>query len=862
MHARCSTLVGLVTLLLLPAAGQAQDVREDLASQPPPRLTRAPRLLRFVKAPVPTARGRALVGAVEMTLTLDAAGRVSGVKVLRAPDPALARAAGRAARRFVFSPAEVDGKPAAVQIEYTYRFVLRSAFRPRLPNWMLPEHLRRIGKAPLAGRVREKGCRVPLPGVAVAVPDVGVEVVTDGQGYFSVPRIDPGSYQILAVSPRHRRQTTTVQVREGDQTRVDFYLEPETVDPYEVVVHGKRRQTSVTRIALRDKELSTVPGTFGDPIRVVENLPGMARVPFGAGALLVRGASPEDSGVFLDGIRIPIIYHFLGGPSILNSQFLDRIDYHAGNADSRYGRLVAGAVSIETRSTLTDSLHGSVDVSLLDAGLYLNVPLTSKVSVAAAGRRSYIDALLPAIVEATGESMLAVLPAYYDYQLRVDVKLSQSNSLSFMAFGSHDSLELTNDAPTLGLNSAGRVTFHRLHGEWRARLGSRVTSRFAPHAGFQLSNMDYLNYGRDTEMTSVVGGLREDLEIKLRPCVLLRTGLDLELERRVTRSTYEAPEGYEAATQPEIRELRGGIGLYVDAVIGIGERLKLIPGTRFDLVFFLDSVRPAVTPRLGVRYSLFDRTVLKGAAGLYSQAPTTNTDRTSADPRLVLEHAVHLSAGVEQRILASLDLDLSGFVIYRYDMVPFSRIMETAYEGIWDTNEYGNSGEGYSYGMELLLRHDVTERLYGWISYMLSRSVSRTGPDEQYARTVFDQTHILTLVGSVRLGWGIETGLRFRLVTGNPHTPVLGSYFRSDQGQYAPIEGPLRSQDGALFHQLDVRIEKTWRFDWWRLKAYLDVLNVYNARNPEMIFQDYRYRETATLRGIPILPTLGIKGSF
>ena len=842
------TLIGLIGSLLLATTGRAQEVREDL-SRPTPRLTRPPELLRFVSAPFPPgARG----GVVELSLTLDSAGRVTRVEVLGSPDPALARAAARAARRFVFSPAEVDGKPAPVQLRYTYRFVLERVFRPRLPDWMLPD------RVPLEGRVREKGSRLPLPGVAVSVPDARIEVTTDARGRFSVPGIRPGRHEVVALSPRHRRETTTAEVRPGEKLQIEFYLEPLTVDPYEVVVHGKRRQTSVSRVSLRQKELSTVPGTFGDPIRVVETLPGTARVPFGAGALLVRGASPEDSGVFLDGIRVPIIYHFLGGPSILNPQFLERIDYHAGNADSRYGRLVAGVVSVESRDTFTEALHGSVDINLLNAGFFIDVPITGRVSVAAAGRRSYIDAILPRIVEATGESMLAILPVYYDYQLRVDVRLAgEGERLTFLAFGSDDRLELAGGVPTLGFDVTGMVSFHRLHAEWRARFGPRVSSRFAPHVGLQISNMDYLNYGRDTEMRSVVAGAREDLEIKLRPGLLLRTGLDAEIERRA----FE-PIGADDPLATSITELRGGVGAYLDAVIGLG-RLQLIPGARLDVVFFLDHARPAVNPRLAARYRLLRGTTLKAAVGHYSQAPATPpANQEEDDPPLFLEHAVHLSAGFEQKLLPSLSLDLSGFYIYRYDMVPFSRILETAYEQIWNASGFQNSGDGMAYGMELLLRHDITERLYGWISYTLSRSLSRGWPRADYARTVFDQTHILVTVASLRLGWGVEAGLRFRLVSGNPITPVYGGYFQSDTGQYFPIEGPTRSEDRPLFHQLDLRLEKTWRFDWWRLGVYLDVLNVYNAKNTEMTFYDYRYRASGGLRGIPILPTLGVKGAF
>jgi hypothetical protein len=91
---------------------------------------------------------------------------------------------------------------------------------------------------------------------------------------------------------------------------------------------------------------------------------------------------------------------------------------------------------------------------------------------------------------------------------------------------------------------------------------------------------------------------------------------------------------------------------------------------------------------------------------------------------------------------------------------------------------------------------------------------------------------------------------------------VLGSTFNADIGRYFPLQGELGSTRGSTFHQLDVRAEKQWTFESWRLSTYLDVQNVYNASNPEATLWDYRYRESAPLRGLPILPTFGLKGEF
>jgi hypothetical protein len=130
-----------------------------------------------------------------------------------------------------------------------------------------------------------------------------------------------------------------------------------------------------------------------------------------------------------------------------------------------------------------------------------------------------------------------------------------------------------------------------------------------------------------------------------------------------------------------------------------------------------------------------------------------------------------------------------------------------------------------------------------------------------YYPTAFDQTHNLILVGSYRLGaW--ELGTRFRLVSGIPETPIVGSIYDSDFDNYRPVQGGTNSTRRQLFHQLDLRFERTWVRDTWQIGVFLDVQNIYNAQNPEGTIYDYRYRQAAPIRGLPILPTIGVRGRF
>jgi hypothetical protein len=126
----------------------------------------------------------------------------------------------------------------------------------------------------------------------------------------------------------------------------------------------------------------------------------------------------------------------------------------------------------------------------------------------------------------------------------------------------------------------------------------------------------------------------------------------------------------------------------------------------------------------------------------------------------------------------------------------------------------------------------------------------------------FDQTHILTFASTVRLGRGWELGGTFRYVTGNPRTPIVGSTFDANTGLYTAQLGRINSLRNPAFNRLDVRVEKTWTFDAWRLAAYLDIQNVYNAENPEGVQYSYDYSQSNSIRGIPIIPIIGVRGEL
>jgi hypothetical protein len=175
---------------------------------------------------------------------------------------------------------------------------------------------------------------------------------------------------------------------------------------------------------------------------------------------------------------------------------------------------------------------------------------------------------------------------------------------------------------------------------------------------------------------------------------------------------------------------------------------------------------------------------------------------------------------------------------------------------------FENNGIGRSYGLELLIRREITSKLYGWLAYTLSKSQILPNPGDPWRAFNFDQPHIFTAVVGYRPAPQWELSTRFRLVSGNPTAPVLYATFDADKGGYVPERGTVGDDRNPAFMQLDARAQYTWTWTMWQLSLYLDVQNVTNRRNEEIHVYDFRFRDQGSISGIPILPTFGLKGRF
>jgi hypothetical protein len=729
----------------------------------------------------------------------------------------------------------------------------------------------------LQGTVHERGTRRVLAGVIVSIEELSLDAVSGDDGSFYFHGVPPGQYKLLAVDPKLDRLERPIAIAKRETVEVRLWMRPKGGNPYETVVEGERDVLEVTKRTLQRQQLTSVPGTFGDPIRAITTLPGIARVPFGAGVLLVRGSNPQDTGIFLDGHEVPALFHFLGGPSIFNAEMLDSIDFYPGGFPGRFGRHHGGAVALESRPTASDGIHGSAKVDFLDSGAYLRAPITKDITFAVAGRRSYIDLFLGFVLpKPSAGAERIVTPVYDDYQGRLDWNLHDEGRLSLFVIGSNDSLHVLNKDPDAAvsqdLNSA--VSFFRVIGTYVRPLGGDLKLTLSPSWGSDSVTLSGAEAGASGPFTSI-GLVDHELSYRMRVNgrvggrFVLDTGLDVL--SRVTSYTALLPDNSLIANPsgidiPPSQIFRGsqelGIGAYIDLGIDLTKQLRIVPSLRADGYVLDGQYRSSLDPRFVVRYMLSPEWTVKSYVGQFSEPPQPEAlDRRFGNPNVGLEHGYHYGVGYEFRPDHVWSIDSEVYFADRRDRVQFTDDIVQNADGTYSYVNFCNCAREQTFGLEALIKRQITSNAYGWLSYTYSHSRQKREGDD-WAPTAFDQPHVLNAVASYKFLPGWEIGTRVQMASGRPDTPVIGATFDADTGTYVPLRGPSRSIRDPFFFQVDTRLERDWLYNTWTLGAYIDIINVLNRTNVEAVQYDYRYRQSSPIASYPFLPTLGVRGTW
>lgn len=843
-------------------------------------------------------------GQIIIKYVVDTQGIPKELEVQQSLHPALDALAMEAVQKLRYEPGQIHEKPVEVVLSIGLDIAPPVAKPPIQATDANRGELERAsadsttqprdrGPIRIQGRILTAGDRTPVVGLSVVIvptpayakigtvrrkdyaeqeiPAWSQRTTTQDDGTFEFRNIPSGKVRIIVLSPGYERLESIEQL--GDQQRLElkYFITPKTIDPYRTVVRSKRDdENETTRRTISVEEINALPGTQGDALKSIQNFPGIARAPFGAGLLVIRGSAPGDSATYLAGHEIPQLFHFGGITSVFNSDILTQIDFIPGNFDSRYGDAIGGIINVAPRKGRRDGFHGYIDSDLFDTGVLFEGPI-GKGSFILSGRRSYIDFILPRVIPEDAGLNFTLAPRYYDYQALFDYPIS-GGDFSVRVFGSDDRSVFIFNAPNeTETDDRNRIDttifFHRVDLSYRKKQGPwefLVTPSYRRDFA-SLAFGDTFTF----DLTADTFSGRAEIARSLSRRASVRVGTEFVssfFTIDVSAPPISGGFGGNTGSTSELltTRIRSNLltpALYTTFRIGLSDRLTLFPGAR--VTFYGQPFhRVQVDPRLRFTWQLGSRqTFLKGGLGIYTQAPNPpfKYNETFGNPNIGIERSVHASLGVEHEFPQEILLGVTGFYKYLWDLSAPSENLILREGGLAGPEFFATTGMGHIYGAELLLRKSLTRNLFGWLSYTLMRSIRRDQPGQPFYLFDFDQTHILTLIASYKLPQRWQIGARFRLVSGNPSTPVQNGLLDASEGSYIPLQGPVNSDRLPAFHQLDIRVDKRWIFKRVNLTAYLDVLNVYNRQNPEGYQRSYNFQQQVFISSLPILPSIGLK---
>ena len=861
-------------LLLVAGPAAAQDAPGGAFSPPVP-------LAPTEVAPPPGAPPLAAPVSVRVRLSLGVDGRVTSAELLEGAGEPWDSAVLEGARRFAFEPARHAGQPVAVEIAFTQRFEPAPE-----PGAAPPEDA--VAAPPPTGRLQgtvvERGTREAIAGAAVVAGRAGsgaaAETGPDGSFVLDLP---PGRHRVGVRSAAHLSFAVTEEVAAGETLTVRYLVDRLHHDRYETVVVGRREREVVSRTRLSGRELTQVPGTFGDPFRVITMLPGVGQIVSLLPYPLVRGTSPGATGFLLDGVVIPLLFHLGNGPAVVHPEFIDEIDFYPGGFPVEYGPYTGGVADAHTRAPRPAERRLDIDLNLLSTGVFARGGWDALgVTGTLAGRYG-----TPSWVMS-----LAQVPAfldYWDYQARLDGRAAGGRWKVFSFGGFDEAGEVVSDWDWETGRKTGthretffRTQFHRLDLRWRTG-DERDYLELGLVGGWDKLLLGDAGGGTDEAVARPdpgPGGKGEgepppeeappDNELaswQLSPRLRLGRRLDSRLRLRAGLEATHRRTVVPAIVEEDALELTArltSLAVFADTPFAVTEDLLLIPGVRVDVYDSPSVHKSALDPRFSLRWraghTRDGEVWLKGHVGLYNQPPRFFVPVPGLEDlalQMGLLRTVQTGGGVELSLPGRFFLDLQVFYHHLDPVIldipafdeqqPADETVGAApdpdYPGVDLPREPSTPDQpttpaflerrrGRAYGLEVLLKRLRGEDLFGWVSYTLS--VSEREGDAGWVPFAYDRAHMLHLVAGYQLPRQWDVGAHFQVQSGRPSPDPYGRRRRLDP-----------------FFRLNLRIDRRAVWDQWMLDFYVDVINVTLAR--EEISEE--------MPPLPLfLPTFGFRG--
>lgn len=762
----------------------------------------------------------------------------------------------------------------------------------------------------IKGTVIDRSTRQPLEFVNVLVVGLGSGASTDAKGNFVISRLPPGIYRLQA-SALGYKTTLTSEYRVNHITPyIQIELEEESAALGEVTILAPSFQrvpeSPVSLRVIGLQEIEKAPGANRDISRVVQNYPGVAFSPIGyRNDLIVRGGGPSENRFYLDGVEIPNINHFStqgasGGPvGLIDADLIRSVKFYSGAFPANRGNALSSVLDFSLRDGDMERNSLKATLGASEVALSSNGHLGHKTSYLVSVRQSYLQMLFKVLG-------LPLLPAYTDASFKIKTRFDARNELTFLGLGGVDRMKLNfdidgDDAEYIlsYLPKIQQETF-TLGGVYRHYAGPHVQSLTLSHSYLNNRNTKYRNNDEtcSDNLTLRLRSVEQETKLRMENTSIwslwkVNAGLELN-HTHYTNNTYQ--QVYTDILS--VYNYQTSLNLFRWGVFGsIGytspdERFTASLGLRSDGNNYssrMKNMLKQLSPRLSLSYRWLDHWSISGHWGLYYQLPPYTSlgfkdgEGNWVNRDLNYQSVSQGSFGIAWNPDNQMEVSVEGF--YKdYNQMPLSVTdgIPLACKG----NDYGvvgnerlaSSGDGRSYGVEIMFKWLLRQKLNLSSSITIFKSEFRDGMTGHYIPSAWDNRFIVNVSGTYNLPHQWSVGLKACCIGGSPYTPydeIKSSLVEAWNAQGKAYYDYSRYNTERLpaFGQLDVRVDKTFYLKKCMLGFYLDIQNLTASKlrqpdvlmstgeiiNPDAPTAEQRYvmksirQESGTM-----LPTLGI----
>jgi hypothetical protein len=586
--------------------------------------------------------------------------------------------------------------------------------------------------------------------------------------------------------------------------------------------------------------------------------------------VIVRGGGGNENAFYLDGIEIPNLNHFStqgssGGPvGIINADFIREVEFYSGAFPADRGKSLSSILDMKLLDGNHDKLVARGSIGATDLALTLNGPVAKKSTFLVSYRRSYLNFLFNLLG-------LPFLPTYNDFLVKYKMELSQKNQLSILALGSIDKFKLNTGLQNPNESQRYILSFLPVNEQWSYTIGA--TYRHFRENGFtdvilsrnMLNNRSYKYLNNDETIPSdlTYDYNSTETENKLRVEQTTRRGTfkynyggGLEFARYTNNTFQKVYQNGQSDTINYDSKLK----IFLWNAFGqvsknfMDDRLILSLGVRMDAsnyTPYMSNLLHQVSPRLSASFGITESFFLNFNTGRYYQRPpytslgfrNNNEVLVNKENDIRYLSADHIVFGFEYLPKKDAKISLEGFYKY-YRNYPFSVkdsiniASKSADYGTFGDEEIISVSNGMTYGFEVLAQDKSFFGFNVILSYTFVIS-KFTDKNQEFVPSAWDNRNILnlTVLRSFKKNWDI--GAKWRFVGGAPYTPADLAYSSivpawDARGREYPDYSRFNELRLKAFHQLDIRVDKTYYFKKWSLNLYVDIQNVYNfkAENP------------------------------